>query len=374
MKMEKTYLLNIALLVLAIVAFLFVMEILVRLFVHKIDFHIILDKDIGALRKPNSHGINEGTYYKVKFDINSLGFREKDFEKEKPYNLYRIAFIGDSILEGVQVGYDERFTKVLEEKLNRNENKYKFEVLNFGIGGVGISEEYSILKRYVLQYKPDMVILALSNGDIRQNIHSKSDRELPHITYYDINDNEDLIEVPYVASRFEYLYHFLRKTRLSLYLYEKYLNLNIKLMSNKENVPSEYGVFMKDYDSKWDRAWNVTEKILLSIKNEVESNNSSFLLVISSHLPQIDQNRWNEIMNEYPATKSKEWDLRKPNKMLTDLCNKNRIKCIDSFDSFKRGASKNKLYIQNDDGHLSKNGHELMAQLIYDEIAKENLR
>jgi len=90
---------------------------------------------------------------------NSLGYREREVERNKPPGVYRIAVIGDSFTFGQGVAERERYTNLLETELNREGGPHKFEVLNFGRAGAQTIDEINILKGVVLDHQPDFILL-----------------------------------------------------------------------------------------------------------------------------------------------------------------------------------------------------------------------
>ena len=66
--------------------------------------------------------------------INSYGWRDKELSLKKPQNTYRIAVLGDSLVEAFQVESDRTFLALTEQQLNE-EHKLKVELMNFGHGG-----------------------------------------------------------------------------------------------------------------------------------------------------------------------------------------------------------------------------------------------
>ena len=58
---------------------------------------------------------------------------------DKPPNTFRIAVIGDSFAEALQVDLDHTFWSVMERKLAEGwrGNGQRVEVLNFGVSGYG---------------------------------------------------------------------------------------------------------------------------------------------------------------------------------------------------------------------------------------------
>jgi lysophospholipase L1-like esterase len=100
---------------------------------------------------------------------NSLGFKDYEWQIEKPQNVYRIIALGDSMTEGAFVSTNETWPKQLEKKLNELTLLYKFEVFNMGgcEFDIGAPEELEAFKNIGLKYNPNMIILQYYNNDWR---------------------------------------------------------------------------------------------------------------------------------------------------------------------------------------------------------------
>lgn len=97
------------------------------------------------------------------YKINSAGFRDKDFPALKGAQTTRVAFLGDSVTEGFGVGEDERFSGRVEQMFNGSGRKV--ESMNFGVAGYSPLDEVCVLRRHVLIYSPDLVILQFCYND-----------------------------------------------------------------------------------------------------------------------------------------------------------------------------------------------------------------
>lgn len=116
------------------------------------------------------------------------GMREPNLQIAKPPGVYRIALLGDSMVEGLQVPIGDTFGKLIENELNKNEQntgagvgnnppakdkkpekKQKIEVLNFGTSGYSTVQEYMQLDKQVFNYAPDMVIVGYNSRDMFEN-------------------------------------------------------------------------------------------------------------------------------------------------------------------------------------------------------------
>ena len=94
----------------------------------------------------------------VFFNINRFGWRDKDWAVKKPAGLTRIAVLGDSYVEALQVEQSATFLSQAEKKLREQSGK-DFEFMNFGRSGNSPIEELLTLKERVFPFNPDLVVL-----------------------------------------------------------------------------------------------------------------------------------------------------------------------------------------------------------------------
>ena len=126
------------------------------------------DPYCGVRHVPNYRGwhTREG---RVWIEINSHGFRDRERTVDKPAGTFRIAVIGDSYAEALQVDLDKTFWSVLERKLAERWPAIgqRVEVLNFGVSGYGTAQELEMLRHYVWDYQPDHGSAAVLRGQRR---------------------------------------------------------------------------------------------------------------------------------------------------------------------------------------------------------------
>lgn len=109
--------------------------------------------------------IELGKGIRVLMRSNSIGFRTHEIPKTKPAGVYRIFLLGDSTTFGWGVDQEDRFSNLLEEKLNAAQDSTQFEVYNFGIPGYSSYHGKKLFDHYVLRYDPDMMILTFGAND-----------------------------------------------------------------------------------------------------------------------------------------------------------------------------------------------------------------
>lgn len=95
--------------------------------------------------------------------INSLGFRGKEFKKEKEGGIFRIIALGDSCTFGVG-SQNSTYPQLLETKLNTRNIKY--QVINAGVPAYTSSQLYLYLQHDLINYKPDLILIYIGWNNI----------------------------------------------------------------------------------------------------------------------------------------------------------------------------------------------------------------
>ena len=96
--------------------------------------------------------------------FNSQGRNDIERPFAKPANTYRIAIIGDSFVESLQVERKDNFCSLMEKELNEKYGSAgkHIEVLNFGCSANSLGQFYKKLNTQVFAYQPDAVMIDVS--------------------------------------------------------------------------------------------------------------------------------------------------------------------------------------------------------------------
>jgi hypothetical protein len=110
-------------------------------------------------------------------EINSRGMRDnREHEHSPKDNVYRIAIVGDSYVEALQVNVNETFWRLMEVRLNSQCNNLKyeeFEVLPFGVSGHGPAQYLLNIEHNISKLNPDLVLAIFTPGnDFRNSVES----------------------------------------------------------------------------------------------------------------------------------------------------------------------------------------------------------
>lgn len=104
----------------------------------------------------------------VDYRINSLGFRGREYAQEKPPGTWRIVVLGDSVTFGWGVEMADRFTDVVEARLNlaRHDGR-KIEILNLAVPGYESHHQFHVFKFKALGLQPDAFCYVFNQNDVQ---------------------------------------------------------------------------------------------------------------------------------------------------------------------------------------------------------------
>lgn len=134
------------------------------------------DPERGYSLRPGASGIwsREG---RGEVTINRDGMRDRDHSLSRPAGVLRVAVLGDSFSEALQVNLEQTWWKRLEGLINATPDcalsrgfPGGVALLNFGVGGYGTGLELLTWRQQARRYAPQKVLLAMYLGnDIEDN-------------------------------------------------------------------------------------------------------------------------------------------------------------------------------------------------------------
>jgi hypothetical protein len=237
--------------------------------------------------------------------INRDGFRDADRVQGKVDDVFRIAVLGDSMVEAIQVPVEQRFTEVLEARLNESGciRGKRVEVLNFGQSGIGTAQELMVLRHHVWQYQPNMVILGFMTGnDIRNNSKQlQNDDGRPYFVLRNgelVLDDSFLNSASHIKPWWERVaYVVLDYSRLGQLLYEARGTMRKRRAA--ADAKANFGdrdvdagldtlIYKEPGNAAWNDAWEVTEALLQLMHKEVTDRGALFLVATLSNTNQVN--------------------------------------------------------------------------------------
>jgi len=362
------------LLILAGVVFSFVfIEILLKVLLpHETTLKLYDNPVFGSALTPNQKGVfvSETKEYSSEVVVNSQGWPDVEHSFEKPEGVFRILILGDSFVENFQVPFEKRFFRQLQDKLGN-----KVEIIAIGRGNTGTAQQYLMLKEYGLKYKPDLVIqLFLTANDVKNN--SLTLQNDPYLPYFEIDESNNLKEIPQIKRsdrKLSSLKEILKRfeiTRLILSLRQKYLEQKATSLSG--GYPIDYHIYDSSYSSEYQKAWEITKRLITETKKLTEESQAKYLLVTLANNEQVNTKVQEEIFKKYPNMKNASFDFEKPDKILKDYCQEQKIDCFFMLPYFKSFAIRYPLSPTHYpyDGHWNQTGTNLAAQFLTEDLEK----
>jgi hypothetical protein len=258
------------------------------------------DAVVGTVLAPGMEGWqrDEGSAY-VK--VSSQGLRDREHSTAKPAGTYRIAVLGDSYAEAMQVDLDQAFWALLPKQLEACGfgGGKKVETVNFGVSGYGTGHELLTLQSRVWQYSPDMVLLAFFPGnDVRNNSKALEGEKRPYFSLKDgklfldaaFRDDPEFKEKQHIAEHRAFLqelrlYQLMRRVRAGN-IAQHFHNAPVAAAAAAGEKLTEPGldeqVFLEPKDPKWREAWDITDRLVVAASEESKQHGARFVLAVLS--------------------------------------------------------------------------------------------
>jgi hypothetical protein len=364
-----------------------------------------LDQSRGYALRPRAEGWyrKEGEAY---IRINSDGLRDQEHSPTRPPDAIRIAVLGDSYPEALSVSLDEAFWWVMGKKVQECDAfpGKKLEVLNFGVSGYGTAQELLTLRDQVWKYSPDIVMLAVTtNNDMTDNLRAlKKTDEIPYFIY---RDNQLTLDDSFKNSR------AIRLRQSGINRFGRWLRDHSRvvqaitqghhgfkillsswrarrsqkaqppperadqaaetgqkpdLLSRSEELGTNNLVYLEPANAVWNDAWSVTEKLILEMRNEVNSRGAKFVVVTLSNGPQVLPNP--ELREEFKK-RFGITDLFYPDYRIKSLCMREGIPVITLAPELQEFAQRNNVFLHGfgediGNGHWNATGQRVAGELI----------
>lgn len=368
----------------AILAGLLLCELLLRLLGVSYPVFVRTDPVRGASHIPGVKGwqTQEGRSW---VEINSDGLRGPEIPLEKPAGTFRIALLGDSYIEAVQVPFEQNLGEVLERSL-ADRRGGPVEVLNFGVGGYGTTQELLTLQHEVWKYSPDLVLLGVTIGnDITDNYRPL--KGVDYVPYHVFQGSELVLDRSFLESKgYRSRNHWASAGLQTLVQHSRLFQLvnharYARRVGQRKRVRAgdtadEPGLSKEVYlppppGSSWEEAWKVTEGVLQLMHEECRSKQTPLAVVALTTGIQVHPEREKR---EELARRLGVPDLHYPGRRLAEFGRREGIPVLDLGPPLARLAEERQVFLHGFEGslglgHPNENGHRVAGELIASWIA-----
>ena len=322
------------------------------------------------------------------FTTNSMGFRDKPHSLQKPAGTKRIAVLGDSYIEALQVSDGHIFARCLEAELARQMpvSSGTVEVLSFGVSGWGTAQELQALRHYVWQFDPDVVVLAfLPGNDVRNNW--KPLEPMQCRPFFRQQDNQLLLDDSFLthpdfvkagqsstqwknwiinSSRVVQLTRALRDAAGGHASAPSEVNTTMPPPNTATEAGLEDTSIVAPITADWVQAWELTDRLILQMADEVRERDRTFAVMTIPAAVQVDPD---------PAVRSALQrqlhvsDLDYAERRVAGLADHHHFLHIPLAQEMRSAAEREQTYLHGfantrfGTGHWNENGHLKAARV-----------
>jgi hypothetical protein len=365
----------------ALLASLLAGEAAVRAFAPGLPGLIVPDPDTGYALGPGAQGWyrGEGESY---VRVNSLGMADPERSIERPAGVFRVAVLGDDFTQAFNVDQEQRFTAVAERALGGCAclGGKSAEVLNFGVGGYGTTQELVQLRTRVLRFHPNVVVLAFFTGnDVADNLPSLRATLAPAsqigFPYATLKDGR--LELDYTfrdsATWFGSTSPCARADtapRIAFHLAGGITGLPLRArLAFVDGEPFEVGVLTQPTATRWVEAWAITDALIAAMADDSHAAGSDFAVLVIPAALQVnpDEQHRAAVLAKYgPGA-----DALYAEQRIADLGAAHGFTAIRLVDDLHREAIRTGQLPHGfgdnlGGGHLNVTGHHLVGQALAD--------
>jgi hypothetical protein len=368
---------------LALVAFgvllgLVAVEIGLRLFVPVEAVFVKWDPVLGVRHRPGmkSWWYRETHGNRVWVEINSLGYRSPEIQREKPPGTLRVLMMGDSYLEGMQLPMEQVVSERLRALLEDSLPGRRIEVVNAGNMGYGQAEQSLFLNREGWALAPDLVISMLYLGnDLTDNWSGTGSRIRPS---YDLAGDSLVLRPPHLPGwkiflRDHVLAHLALPKAIRMYM--------IHSVPWAKRWAAEQGLILRDLGraeshDDLDRMMAVTQRLLDRMRQDCDAHGVPLVVFEFPH--------GFDVVRAYPDStympikmwrdaRGAAWEWDYVHQGMRRYWDRSAQRRVDGTSGFNAGAARGDTLYIDFGGHWNARGHDLAAWLLADYVMKNRL-
>lgn len=296
---------------------------------------------------------------KARYNINSDGWNAvRNYREKRDQATTRIAVIGDSYVEALNVPPDEAVAAVLERALSPTT---RVEVYSFGISGASLSH-YLAMMRYVRsRFSPDLYVINVVHNDFEDSL-ATAGRAMFHSLGRAGDSYEEVTPEAYRPSLFRRI--------IGHFAIARYLNVNLKV----QDMVLIYGSWRKNQHQQFEANIPAAKMDLKEMRelvnylfkkylHEVDNDGERIVIVLDSPREPI-----------YKGTHPETTTAFEYNKLTAKICRDLALYCLDLTDPFFSDFQQNRRRFNSEiDGHWNAYGHEVVAKAMEDFLLKNGL-
>jgi len=322
-----------------------------------------VDLERGFALRPGAEGVwsREG---RGSVRINGAGFRGADVPAARAPGALRVAVLGDSFTEALQVDEQDTFVQRLQTSLSvarscalRRNLPGGVEVLNFGVGAYGTGQELLTWRHLARRYRPDLVLLTVYPGNDFTDNEPIPRQDRPVF----LLDAQNQLQIDQrFRNTLAFRWRFSPPGRLidGLMNHSRLLQLLNEAKNRLASRPSS-GAVAPVASRASDRAWQLTDRLIGTLAAEVSAERARFAVISTSAPDQV-----------WPNVQERPKEPFVQEQRLAALLAQRRIPYLPLAPVLQRQADHDRLVLHGFEGqapgqgHWNATGHRLAATTI----------
>lgn len=346
----------------------------------------IFDPDLGFRVRPYAVYGNE--------TANEFGFNDRDYPHQPPVGTFRIEILGDSF--NWMGGQKRNYTAILEENLAEEWGLGKIEVIAAGYSQTHTGEQLRLLKKFGLQYRPNLLILGFFAGNDFYDADPTRRRIVVGGATTDIFEGKDFFFrlggnplvlksrlLLYIEEIWR-VYQHNQQLKAGQALYQRHLAPRYAGIPPLERIPettpsspplpamsSEYvksirlrsQFYSADHFREFEPNVQHVFESLTEMRDLLESQGIDFVVAAYPDEVQISPETRAQFQ-QLSRNDTSRWQWLRPQRLLDEFCGQEGITFWDLTDTFRENwRQDHPLYIPND-SHWDDEGNRLAAQFL----------
>ncbi len=356
-------------------------EITLRLFYHPefLGSVIQYDPTLGWSLAPGASlvSVDSQRDFRYRIDVNSLGFRDREIDLEKPDGVRRVLVLGDSFAFGVGLKNEDRFSDMLQRMLPGD-----VQVINCGVPGWGTDQEMLFYEKSLRRLKPDLILLTfLMQNDVVNNALAGPLIEVGTKPRFLCSGDGLTMEAAVPPAKLSFgarAKRWLRKSRLLLFVKRRFDMREYRHHVEEDPRFVTHGYEAHRHLSHWsvydvrggdaiDDAWCVTERVLTRLAEDCRTDSAELVVLAFPSKPEVDE-PWRAEMMRRTGVDAAHVDVAQPYRKLEPLCAELGVAYYYPIDTFRSAAASDTLFFDHD-AHPNARANALVASLLRDALA-----
>jgi hypothetical protein len=326
------------------------------------------DPDLGFRVRPGALGSNR------------FGFNDRDYPLEKEIDTRRILFAGDSF--SWSCGRDGNYAALLETEFEKRDGAHRVDVINAGFPMTWTAEQTVMLKKFGLQYRPDLVVLGFFCGNDVCDANPDLRRVVVHDAMFDASarDLRVLWGRPLLA-----------RSRLAAIVRQRWRvwsatwdtrATELRVPGNPLAMPVDRFLHVERVRLEFCNVSNLSRGILLdhyrssfeairSMKRLLDRRGVGLVIALYPDEFQVNPKVLDEVIAHYNLDRA-DYDPALIQRVIGAYAESLGIPVIDLLDPFREAARSENLYWPRNT-HWNKAGNRLAAEVLYRRLSELGL-